>query len=127
MGLATSEFYESRHLAPTKREAHRIWPKDGMPVALACIWERWRQPHEAALETFAIVTVPANLAIAPVHDRVPALIAEADWPKWLGEIPASIEELKTLLKPCEAPLQVEPVNARKSPPPPRQPAQPDLF
>ena len=124
--VIASEFYESRHLTPTKREPHRIWPKDAKPVALACIWERWRQPHEAALETFAIVTVPANPAIAPVHDRMPAAIAEADWPKWLGEVPASLQELKALLKPCEDRLHVEPVNARKSPPP-RPPVQPDLF
>jgi putative SOS response-associated peptidase YedK len=125
--VIASEFYESRHLTPKKREPHRIWPRDGKPVALACIWERWRQPHDAALETFAIVTVAANPAILPVHDRMPALIAEADWPKWLREVPATIEELKALLKPCEDPLHVEPVNIRKPSPPPPRPRQPDLF
>lgn len=126
-GLAiVSEFYESRHLTATKREPHRIWPEDGKPLALACIWERWRQSHDAPLETFAIVTVPANATIAPVHDRMPAVIAEADWPKWLGESPATLEELKALLRPCQEPMHIAPVSARRPPPPPR-PAQPDLF
>ena len=58
--VIVSEFYESRHVTETRREPHRIWPDDGKPVALACLWERWREPHEAPLETFAIVTVPAN-------------------------------------------------------------------
>jgi len=124
--VIVSEFYESRHVTETKREPHRIWPDDGKPVALACLWERWREPHEAPLETFAIVTVPANALIAPVHDRMPAVIAESDWPKWLGEVPASIEELKALLRPCDGPMSIAPV-ARK--PPPARPAQsqPDLF
>jgi putative SOS response-associated peptidase YedK len=123
--IIVSEFFESRHVTPTKREPHRIRPDDGRPIALACIWERWKQPHDAPLETFAIVTVPANALIAPVHDRMPAIIAEADWPKWLGDVPASIEELKTLLKPCEDALHIAPVNHRA--PPPAKPIQSSLF
>jgi putative SOS response-associated peptidase YedK len=123
--IIVSEFFESRHITPTKREPHRIWPDDARPIALACIWERWEQAHDAALETFAVITVPANALIAPVHDRMPAVIAEPDWPKWLGEVPSSIEELKALLRPCEEPMHVAPVN-RRAPPPPK-PAQPDLF
>jgi len=123
--VIVSEFYESRHVTAAKREPHRIWPDDGKPVALACIWERWREPHEAPLETFAIVTVAANALIAPVHDRMPAVIAEADWPKWLGELPASLEELKALLKPCGSALSITPVG--RKPRPRRDSVQPDLF
>jgi putative SOS response-associated peptidase YedK len=125
--VIVSEFFESRHVTATKREPHRIWPDDGKPVALACIWERWRQPHDAPLETFAVITVAANALIAPVHDRMPAVIAEGDWPKWLGETPANTEELKALLRPCEDPMHIEPVNARRPKPPPPRPVQPDLF
>jgi putative SOS response-associated peptidase YedK len=126
--IIASEFFESRDVTPTKRDPHRIWPDDGKPVALACIWEHWRQPHDAALETFAIVTVPANALIAPVHDRMPAVIAETDWPKWLGETPATAEELKGLLRPCEVPMHIAPVRLRKPvPPPPHPPPQQDLF
>jgi putative SOS response-associated peptidase YedK len=123
--IIVSEFFESRHVTPTKREPHRIWPDDSRPMALACIWERWKQPHDAPLDTFAIVTVPANALIAPVHDRMPAVIAESEWPKWLGEVPASIEELKALLRPCEHQMHIAPVNRRTAPPP--RCAQADLF
>ena len=30
----------------------------------------------------------------------PVILAEYDWPKWLGEEPASEQELLALLKPC---------------------------
>ena len=136
--VIVSEFFESQHVTATKREPHRIWPDDGKPVALACIWSSWRPPQGAALETFAIITVAANALIAPVHDRMPAVIAEADWPKWLGETPATYEELKALLKPCADPMQIEPVARRAPVPPPPRPsrkslqgnaneAEPDLF
>lgn len=125
--VIASEFYESRHVTATKREPHRIRMENGSAVALACIWEHWKQPHDAPLETFAIVTVAANAAIAPVHDRMPAVLAEVDWPKWLGETPATFEELKGMLRPCEEPVTVTPVAATRTPPPPRPPAQFDLF
>src|SRR6476646_1481916 len=123
--IIVSEFFESRHVTPTKREPHRIWPDDAKPLALACIWERWKQPHDAPLETFAVVTVAANAVIAPVHDRMPALSAESDWPKWLGEVPVTAEELKALLRPCEDPMHIAPVH-RRAPPSPK-PVQPDLL
>jgi hypothetical protein len=31
---------------------------------------------------------------------MPVIIAENDWPKWLGKEPASEQGLLTLLKPC---------------------------
>ncbi|HEY4114035.1 MAG TPA: SOS response-associated peptidase [Rhizomicrobium sp.] len=125
--VIASEFYEARHVTPTKREPHRMRMEDGSAVALAGIWETWKQPHDAPLKTFAIVTVAANAAIAPVHDRMPAVLAESDWPKWLGETPATYEELKAMLRPCEDAITVTPVSPTKAPPPPRPSTQFDLF
>ena len=34
------------------------------------------------------------------HDRMPVILVEIDWSKWLGEEPASKQELLALLKPC---------------------------
>jgi putative SOS response-associated peptidase YedK len=31
---------------------------------------------------------------------MPVILSEADWPKWLGEEPATEDELLALLKPC---------------------------
>ncbi len=35
-----------------------------------------------------------------LHDRMPVILLEKDWAKWLGEEPATEEELMALLKPC---------------------------
>jgi putative SOS response-associated peptidase YedK len=40
--------------------------------------------------------------IAPLHDRMPVILAEEDWPAWLGEVPATDAELKALLRPFPA-------------------------
>jgi len=53
-----------------------------------------------------MVTVPPNDLIGTITDRMPALIADADWRKWLGEEPATVEELKTMLRPSNRPLDM---------------------
>ena len=45
-------------------------------------------------------TCPANGVIGALHDRMPVILTEKDWPKWLGEEPATSEELKALLIPA---------------------------
>jgi putative SOS response-associated peptidase YedK len=49
--------------------------------------------------------------MAELHDRMPVILAESNWPQWLGEVPATEVELLALLKPSpnEA-LKIWPVN-----------------
>jgi putative SOS response-associated peptidase YedK len=35
-----------------------------------------------------------------LHNRMPVILDQADWPKWLGEEQATEEELLAMLKPC---------------------------
>jgi putative SOS response-associated peptidase YedK len=46
-----------------------------------------------------------------LHDRMPVILDEADLPKWLGEEPATQDELYASLKPCpDEALKVWPVD-----------------
>jgi len=46
-----------------------------------------------------LCTVPANKLIATLPtDRMPAFLAPEDWEVWLGEKPASLDEVKVCLK-----------------------------
>ncbi|MEZ5797962.1 MAG: SOS response-associated peptidase [Paracoccaceae bacterium] len=53
---------------------------DGRPLALAGVWQAWRD-----LDTCAIVSTGAGPGMAGVHDREPVILEEPDWPLWLGE------------------------------------------
>jgi putative SOS response-associated peptidase YedK len=74
-----------------------VSPRDGKPLALAVIHERWTDRNEGELLTFVMVTVPANPLLARATDRMPAIIAPEHWSAWLGEMPAAAEELKAML------------------------------
>jgi putative SOS response-associated peptidase YedK len=47
-----------------------------------------------------VLTCPPNDAMAEIHNRMPVILAESDWPKWLGEESATHEELLAPLRPC---------------------------
>lgn len=47
----------------------------GEPFAFAGLWERWERPGEPPLLSCAIVTTRANELVAPIHDRMPAILA----------------------------------------------------
>jgi putative SOS response-associated peptidase YedK len=107
--LVVNTFNEGKEITPTKTAQHIISPRDSKPIGIAVIWERWAARGEAALLSFAQVTVPANKLIARITDRMPA----------------SVDELKALLVPFEGDWDME--SAKKPPPPPKPSAQADLF
>ena len=44
---------------------------------------------------------------------MPVILDEADWPKWLGEEPATEDELLAMLKPCpDEMLKIWPVDKK---------------
>ena len=122
--VAVTTFNEGREITPTKTEQHVLTPKDGAPVGIAVIWECRHDPQKGSLCSFAMVTVPPNAVVATITDRMPALIDAADWPLWLGEIPASPESLKALLRPSARALDLQPAAKPRRKP---DKGQPSLF
>ncbi|HEY5047189.1 MAG TPA: SOS response-associated peptidase [Rhizomicrobium sp.] len=123
--LIVRSFNEGKEVAPRKTEQHVITPRDGAPLAIAVVWERWGEPHAGGLETFAMVTVAANRLIGAIAERMPAIVEPANWSKWLGEEPAHGEE-KAMLAPFEGDWDMAP--EKPKPPPPRPPnPQPELL
>lgn len=103
-------FYEWQ---PTgkRKQPYRITLPDGAPFALAGLWERWAPPGGAAIETFVIVTVPANDQLRPIHDRMPVILPTEAAALWLDpNAPRPV--LETLLVPYAGPLRIYAVDAR---------------
>jgi putative SOS response-associated peptidase YedK len=79
-----------------KGKLHTIKRADGEPLAIAAIWENWQNPETGRRErTFATLTVAANAAVAPVHDRMPLVVEKKDIDRWLG----TEEDPRDLLQP----------------------------
>lgn len=90
-------FNEGEELPNGKTKQWVVTPNDGLPIAIAVIWEEWHKGPEALL-TFVMVAMPPNELIARITDRMPAILPREAWPTWLGETAASLEDVKTLLQ-----------------------------
>ncbi|HEY6578622.1 MAG TPA: SOS response-associated peptidase [Rhizomicrobium sp.] len=90
-------FYEWAKLSGGEKQPWFITTKDKEPFAFAGLWEWWRRKDAPAdapgVETFAILTTGPNTLCAPIHDRMPVILAREEWPRWL----AAPEDRKALL------------------------------
>jgi len=69
---------------PGHKVKWRIGLKEEPLFALAGLWEWWKDPAtQQGVETYTIVTTRANDLLAPIHDRMPVVIAERDYDRWL--------------------------------------------
>lgn len=86
----------------------------GEPLVLAGLWDRWVPPDGDPLVTFAIVTTPANVEVARLHDRMPAVLAGAeDQERWLARESTDADRFPALLRPLEpGRLRMRPVSTR---------------
>jgi putative SOS response-associated peptidase YedK len=100
--IPTTGFYEWVAVAGSKRKQPlHIRMRDGQPFALAGLWERWRDEDGTDVESCTIITTEANDLMRPFHDRMPVILAPADYGKWLD--PATpADALQALLRPFPA-------------------------
>lgn len=110
--VVTDGFYEWKK---PDRQPYAIAMADDRLMVMAGLWDEWtdRKTGER-VKSCTIITCAANALIGALHDRMPVILAESDWPKWLGEDPSSPEQLKALLVPCpDAKLKLWPVAREK--------------
>ena len=115
-------FYEWKKLGKD-RQPYAVGLATRRLMALAGLWENWRSPAGETLRSFTIVTTAPNALLAEIHDRMPVIIAPENCPVWLGETPADLEDLKSLLIPYPAEdMVVWPVDKRVGDPKNKEPS-----
>ena len=91
-------FYEWRATETGKRPVWISRP-DRSPFAFAGLWARAKR-GDAEIHSCAIVTCAPSEVIAPIHDRMPAILDRGSEPRWLDP-EAAEDELLGLLAPTE--------------------------
>lgn len=86
--IPASGFYEWRKENGRKQPIF-IHPRDAAIFALAGLWESWQDPEGGVLQSCTILTTTPNNLVAPIHNRMPVIIAPEDYSMWLdpGERP----------------------------------------
>jgi putative SOS response-associated peptidase YedK len=100
--IVADGFYEWRPSEAGPKQPFHITRSGGAPFAFAGLWSIWRGDHEARLRSCAILTAPANSAIAPLHDRMPVILAADAEAAWLDPSTPR-EQLIEILTPLSSP------------------------
>jgi putative SOS response-associated peptidase YedK len=94
--LPASGFYEWRRGPGKLSQPFWVRPQGGGLIAFAGLWETWFDRDGGEIDTTCILTTDANDTIAPIHDRMPVVIAAADFQRWLdcrGYEPDAVADL----------------------------------
>ena len=70
-------------------------------MVMAGLWSTWRNPAngEEVPELHGADLRAERRHGTLIHNRMPVILDESDWPKWLAKQPAAEAELLALLKP----------------------------
>ena len=91
------------------------WKKDGAkktplyfhlkskePFGLAGLYETWTSPDKKEIRSCTIITTEANKLIAPIHDRMPAIVPKKQEHIWISDSMEDRAMLLSILKPYPA-------------------------
>src|SRR5450432_4278506 len=93
-------FYEWQGEKPPKQPYFIHLKSDGQ-FAFAGLWERWREtPDSEPLDTFTILTTETNDVLRPIHQRMPVILDQSAFEKWLNR-DNKAADVADLLKPYD--------------------------
>jgi putative SOS response-associated peptidase YedK len=108
--LPADGFYEWERIerseagaSKARKQPYFIRPEDGEVMAMAGLYEFWRDPDVADdapggwWTTCTILTTEATDAAGRIHPRMPLAVAPDDWSTWLDPAHQDQEDLKALL------------------------------
>lgn len=108
--IVTDGFYEWRQ---SDKQPFAVAGVNNDLTVMAGLWEQWAGPTGEVVLSCTVITTTPNALLETIHTRMPVILAEADWPAWLGEAPATDAELKALLRPFPADkMKLWPVDKR---------------
>ncbi|MBE3071621.1 MAG: SOS response-associated peptidase [Acidobacteria bacterium] len=74
----------------------------GRPFAFAGVWDVWRPPEGDLLHSCAIITTAPNALMQVIHNRMPVILPQDAYTRWLDPNEQPPENLDTLLAPFPA-------------------------
>ncbi len=109
--IITDGFYEWRVVNKAK-QPYFIRERDNEPFAFAGIWES-SLIGESRVDTCCIITREAESQLSALHDRMPAIVAPADYNTWLDPARATWDDVKAVLAmPPDIPFTYYPVSSK---------------
>jgi len=94
-------FYEWKKTT-AKKQPYYFQLQDKQPFGFAGLWEEWHSPEDEKIVSCTIITTHANELLQPIHHRMPVILQQSDYERWLDPHLQKPELLQELLYPYKA-------------------------
>jgi putative SOS response-associated peptidase YedK len=82
--IPASGYYEWKAM-PDGKQPFYITASDGSVLSFAGLWDEWRNPETGEpLKSATIIVTAANKLTGEIHDRMPVVLAPAQFEPWLS-------------------------------------------
>lgn len=95
-------FYEWKKI-DRRKKPYRIVRNDKEVFSVAGLWDTWLDDKNEEVNSFTIITVPANKILKNLHNRMPAILFKEEERLWIDDS-LPISDIKNLLKPFPSDL-----------------------
>jgi putative SOS response-associated peptidase YedK len=103
--LLPADGYYEWYASPAGKQPFFVRPRDGGTLAMAGLYEFWRDPARpqddpaAWLTTCTVLTTAAEPALAGLHDRMPLVVPRERYAAWLDPGLTDVDAVRGLLAP----------------------------
>jgi putative SOS response-associated peptidase YedK len=94
-------FFEWQKTGEKTKQPFYIRLAKDHPFAFAGLWEHWKASDSSTVESCVIITTDADDALRPLHDRMPVILPDDEYDRWLDP-KTDPGNLGDLLKPYPA-------------------------
>jgi len=108
--IPATGFYEWQ-ATETGKQPYHIHKPDNAVFAFGGLWEHWEHDRETVYSC-TIITTAANDKIAPIHDRMPIIIAPDAYNRWLDKNTAAVEIADFLAADAYRNMQITGISTR---------------
>jgi putative SOS response-associated peptidase YedK len=78
-------YYEWKQLDAKTKQPYAIALQDGSLLAFAGLWDTWKDRATGqTVESYTIITTYPNELIEPIHNRMPVILHQQDYERWLS-------------------------------------------
>lgn len=114
--VPASGFYEWQKQGRARQPYH-VRLRERNLMAIAALWDRWEGTGGEPIESCVLLTTEANDLIAPLHDRMPAILSPENYDRWLSPLEDDPAVLLPFLAPCPSERMIaRPVSRRVNDP-----------
>ncbi|WP_051979263.1 SOS response-associated peptidase [Edaphobacter aggregans] len=100
--VPASGFFEWKKLDAKNKQPFAFDLANGQMMAFAGLSDAWKDPANGQwLQSYAIIITEANELMAPVHDRMPVILHQRDFDRWIDREPTDQPPID-LLRPFPA-------------------------